>query len=175
MSEPLDELYLKWLYSQVGSVKFKNPSRTYWSLVRKLFTTEFLWFIPNDDNRLEDGRDLRSEFLADQGIEEVDPDWMLLGCSMLEMLIGLSRRLAFECEGEPRDWFWHMIDNLGLYSYNDRKPFPEELVEETLNRVIFRTYQPDGTGGLFPLRHATQDQRKVELWYQLSAYILERG
>lgn len=175
MNEPLDERYLIWLYQQIGSVKLKNPARTHWALARALFTKEFVWLIPNDDNRLEDGRDLRWEFAADCEIT-VDPEWMGLGCSMLEMLIGLSRRFAFEVDREPRECFWRMIDNLGLAHLTDARMQDHtiEEIHEALDRVIWRTYEPNGRGGLFPLRHPEHDQRDVEIWYQLSAYILER-
>lgn len=173
MSQPLDELYLTWLYSQIGSVRLKNPSQTHWSLVRQLYSKEFVWIVPNDDNRVEDGRDLRYEFIDEQMLEDVDPAWLDLGCSMLEMLIGLSRRLSFEAEGESRDWFWTLINNLALRS-DDKNPILVEVVDATLERVIWRTYNPDGSGGLFPLRRAHKNQRKVEIWYQLSAYLLER-
>lgn len=177
MSEPLDEQYLTWLYSQVGSVKLKNPSRTYWSLLRQLFTKEFVWIIPNDDNRVEDGRDLRYEFLRDAGIKRADADWLGLECSILEMLIGLSRRLSFEDEKEadPRWWFWKLLENLGLSTINDRQY--DELyargIDETLDRIVWRTYNHNGEGGLFPLRYPEEDQKDVEIWYQMSAYLLE--
>jgi hypothetical protein len=45
------------------------------------------------------------------------------------------------------------------------------VVDEILERVIGRTYRPDGRGGFFPLRYAEKDQREVELWYQLNAYV----
>ncbi len=177
MDEPLDELYLHWLYKKIGSVRLKNPARTYWSLARKLYTKEFVWLIPNDDNRAEDGRELRYEFMHDEEISYVDDAWMDLGCSMLEMLIALSRRLAFQTEGDPRSWFWHLLDNLGLEHYTDAyfgvMDYEGEL-DEKLDSVIWRTYEPDGGGGLFPLRHPHEDQRDVELWFQLSAYLLER-
>lgn len=171
-NEPLDELYFKWLYSQVGSVR-TSRSRTYWKLLRQLYTKEFVWIIPNDDNRAEDGRDLRYEFIEDQQLDDVDSNWLGLGCSMLEMLIGLSRRLAFEAEGRPRDWFWHLIKTLGLDDYTDNTDFPYDKVDDVLNRVIWRTYSRNGNGGLFPLHKTTKDQRDVEIWYQLSAYLLE--
>lgn len=175
MIEPLDDLYLTWLYSKTGSVKIKNPSRTYWSLLRLLYRKEFVWIIPNDDNRVEDGRDLRYEFLEDQGLDEDDDqEWLGLGCSMLEMLIALSRRFAFEAEGEPADWFWLIIRNLDLNQYTDKVHFPTDEIDERLNAVIWRTYNSDGSGGLFPLQWPERDQRDVEIWYQLSAYILER-
>lgn len=173
MNAPLDEQYLTWLYSQVGSVKLRSPSRTYWSLLRRLYVKEFVWIIPNDDNRLEDGRELRYQFLEDAGIDDPDPIWMGMGCSMLEMMVALSRRLAFETEGEAKWWFWKLIANLGLERCSDSKPCSEEKVDETLDAVIWRTYAPNGQGGLFPLRDTTQDQRDVEIWYQLNAYLLE--
>ena len=173
--QPLDELYLTWLYSQIGSVKLKTLSRTYWSLLRQLYTKEFVWIVANDDNRVEDGRYLRYEFLDDQMIVDPDPEWMDLGCSVLEMLIGLSRRLSFEAEGKSRDWFWILLENLGLESYNDKTYSSHEAVDAVLEQVIWRTYSQNGAGGLFPLKHPKKDQRKVELWYQLNSYLLERS
>lgn len=173
MNEPLDELYLKWLYRLIESNRFRNPSRTYWKLTRKLYTKEFVWYIPNDDNRVEDGKDLRYEFIDDCKLQDVDPEWLDLGCSMLEMLIGLSRRLSFQVQGQPRDWFWHLLTNLDIREYNDYGVFPDTLVDETIDNVIWRTYKSNGRGGLFPLRRPKQDQREVELWYQLNSYVLE--
>lgn len=174
MSHLLDEQYLEWLYSQVASVKTRTRSRTYWNILRQLYCKEFAWFVPNDDNRAEDGRYLRYEFVEELGLD-MEEDWFHLPCSMLEMMIGLSRRLSFEAEGEPRWWFWHLMGNLGLHELNDAVEYSEEEVDEVLDRVIWRTYLPDGRGGLFPLKHAEQDQTRVELWYQLSAYLLERS
>lgn len=176
MSTLLDEEYFVWLYTQVGNPNLKNPSRTHWSLTRQLFTKEFLWFVPNDDNRVEDGKYLRYEFLETNGIESPDSNWMGLGCSMLEMLIGLSRRLSWQSDGEPREWFWELLENIEIAQYNDREYNTDkkiaDRIDEVLNRVIWRTYDQDGVGGLFPLMEADKDQRKVEIWYQLSAYLI---
>lgn len=174
MSEPLDELYFTWLYSQVGDSNITNPNRTYWGMTKQLFTKEFIWFVPNDDNRIADGKDLRYEFVEQSELEDVDLRWMKQGCSMLELLIGLSRRLAFEAEGEARDWFWHMLKNLELDIYNDRRqPSSVNQIDEILDRVIWRTYGINGEGGIFPLRYARDNQRKIELWYQMSSYVQE--
>lgn len=174
MSEPLDELYFKWLYRQVDDVSESNPSYTYWRLLKLMYTKEFVWFVPNDDNRLQDGKDLRYEFIDDERLQQVDSGWVNLPCSVLELLVALSRKLSFEAEGPPAYWFWQMIENLGLYGYNDRTVYPTAVVEGILDRLMFRTYEHNGRGGLFPLRCADEDQRKVELWYQMSAYVLER-
>lgn len=175
MSAQLDELYLTWLYGQIGSIKTRNRSRSYWSLSRQLYKKEFIWLVPNDDNRVEDGRDLRYEFFEACEIVDPDPTWMAMGCSMLEMLIAISRRLSFEADGEPRIWFWHLIEILDLHQYNDRvyNDKIRDTVDDVLDTVIWRTYLPNGRGGLFPLNHPKRDQREVELWYQLSAYLLE--
>lgn len=183
MKAPLDELYFVWLYDQVGDSKVKSPTRTYWRLLKLLFIKEFVWFVPNDDNRIEDGKDLRYEFVEKTGLKDVDQNWIQLGCSVLELMIALSRRLAFEAEGEPRGWFWTLMENIGLGGYSDdhmRRAdygylrWSEKSVDEILDRVLWRTYNSDGSGGFFPLNHPKEDQRNIELWYQLSAYLLEK-
>lgn len=143
--------------------------------MRQLYVKEFVWLIPNDDNRAEDGKALRYEFINEQGIDEVDQEWLDLGCSFLEMLIALARRAAFESDDEVVEWFWRFIFNLGLNNHTDSAYTreTEREVDNVLDIVIFRTYDADGLGGLFPLTHPRQDQRKVELWYQLAAYLTE--
>lgn len=176
MNVPLDELYFEWLYSQASSIRLKNPARTYNKLFRILFQHEFLWIIPNDDNRCEDGKDLRYQFLYSQGMDpdEVDPHWLDEGCSMLELFVALAKRLAFETNAELYEWFWELLENLDLRKYNDSVHIPRKEVERKLDRVIYRTYRPNGRGGLFPLKRPKEDQTDVELWYQLNAYLLER-
>lgn len=171
MSASLEESYFSWLASQVVDLRERNKSKTFWTLLRQLHHKEFVWLIPNDDNRVEDGKELRYEFL--QGAH-IPPAWVGLGCSFLELLIGLSRRLAFEAEGRPRDWFWEMLENLQLNEYTDNDYPPAEVVDEIMEMVIWRQYHPSGAGGIFPLRHPEGDQTKTELWYQLCYYVLER-
>lgn len=175
MNGTVDDLYFEWLYSQIGVVRNRNPARSYWDLARKLYTTPFVGWLPNDDNRAEDGKCLRDEFVDEAGIDFVDREWRELDCSFLEMLIGLARRASFETGVEPVAWFWKMMENLELRNYTDDiyEVSIDEAVEEALNRVNDRTYLRNGDGGLFPLRNAHKDQRKVELWYQLAAYLLE--
>lgn len=169
----LDDRYLTWLYGQVKNVKTRKGPRTYWNLLRQLFETEFIWFVPNDDNRATDGRELRLEYLGASAEDFDYPDWLEMGCSFLELLIGLSRRLAFEAGNDGPSWFWHLIDNLGLLGFNDASNFNPEEVENIVNTVIWRTYDDHGKGGLFPLQHTDNDQRQVEIWYQLSEYLLQ--
>lgn len=171
----LDEEYFEWLYTQIAAVRNRNPSRSYWQLCKQLYTTIFSWSVPNDDNRVEDGRDLRYEFLGDQSGGRATEAWAALECSVLEMLVALARRASFESFGEPGEWFRKFMQNLRLEGYTD-SVYSDAIAKEvrkTLTRVVNRTYAQDGGGGIFPLREPASDQRKVELWYQMSAYLLE--
>lgn len=173
----LDSRYLDWLYSQVApNATSGNPARSYWLLLEQLHNLEFDWSVPNDDNRLEDGKDLREEFLAVSGAKR-DQKWMGQSCSLLEVLIALSRRAEFESAKDSYTWFWQMIDNIGLRDYTDNAydDWVRDEVDQVINCVVHRDYSSDGTGGLFPLRHPDCDQREVELWYQMSSYLLENG
>jgi hypothetical protein len=172
---PIDELYFTWLYNQVGDSTAADPFRTHWNLLRQLYQTEFVHIVDRDDNRLQDGRDLRQEFLDETG-READPEWVDIGCSMLELMLGLSRAASFEDldAEEPRFWFWRLAKNAGLDQFNDHHAYPNPDVEAIADRVMYRTYNANGTGGFFPLKHPREDQRRVELWYQLNAYMIER-
>ena len=52
-----------------------------------------------------------------------------------------------------------------------QKQFTTQEVDDVLETVIWRNYQANGHGGLFPLKNAKRDQTKVEIWYQLAAYL----
>jgi hypothetical protein len=125
-----------------------------------------------DDNRAQDGLDLRADFLRESHLEP-DEFWGREGCSVLEMLIAFSRRAEFETDIPLREWFWKLVDNLGLYECNDATDPDPNFVTEVIERFVFRTYDHNGHGGLFPLRHTPNDQREVEVWYQFSEYVCE--
>lgn len=173
--DSLDERYLNWLVGQVASVKTRARARTHWSLLRQMHATMFAAIVARDENRTADAKDLRYEFLALNEDEPGEIEWIRSPCSMLELFIILSRKLAFDLDEDAVPWFWHLIETLELEQFNDRAydRHAEVFISNALDRVIWRTYSPDGQGGLFPLRDPSQDQRRVELWYQLQAYLLE--
>lgn len=174
MTGTIDDQYFEWLYSHIGSVRNRNPARSIWHLAHQLYTKEFVWLVANDDNRVEDGRELRQEFMDQRHPDEIPREWLELGCSMLEMMIALGRRASFEANGSPGDWFWKFLRHLDIFIYDDAfDQFAERHVDQVLDRFIYRNYDSSGEGGLFPLRRAERDQRKVELWYQMAAYIGE--
>lgn len=172
MDEPIEETYFKWLYSKVSKVNVPTPSLTYWSLLRDLHAIEFVWVVIGDDNRAGDGLEVRKEFLRQAYLDE-DPAWMDIGCSFLEMLIGLAKRAEFDTYMTTSQWFWIFIENLGLTDFNDSEPWNARVVGDVVDRVIWRTYHRNGQGGIFPLHDTDHDQRKVELWYQFCEYLVE--
>lgn len=179
---PLDDLYLEWLYKKIGLVRNKNLATSYWQLAKKLYSTEFIYFVPNDENRAWDGMDLREDFLTETPSAEYDDDWCNQECSMLEMMLGLAYRADFLADrdvmaGGVGAWFWEFAKNVGLKAYTDNTITTRSLeeIEFILDRVNNRTYSRNGEGGLLPNYKSRRDQRRVELWSQLNAYLLNNG
>lgn len=176
MSERVEDRYFEWLYGHFAAVSNRNPSRSHWELARKLHSREFVWLVANDDNRVEDGKELRMEFIHEEGTDDVDMLWIEVGCSVLEMLVALADRAAFETSRAPGHWFGVFLKNLGLDKYDDAHwtDNAHRHVDRKLDQLIYRTYSPTGRGGIFPLQAPAEDQRRVELWYQMSAYFIEK-
>lgn len=174
---PLDRPYLEWLYRKVADPDTEDTSQTFWKLFEQLYNSEALWLVPHDDNRLQDGKDLRRAFSETLRKPINDPEWLGLECSVLELMIGLANRLSYEdLEGRGTEfWFWRLVENLKLDRCTDRSRFSKRRVDEVIGRVLHREYETDGDGGFFPLKHPEGDQRDIELWYQLSAYIIEQN
>lgn len=169
--------YFEWLQHQV--LYFDQPLE-HGKLLRKLYSLAYIPIVDHDENRMLDGIFLRNEYFG-----EYDTDQNIIDspCSFLEFLIGLSRRMNFiygnVYEDRRKDCFWTLIRNMGVYDYNDEyyDSFGEDrvdkMVEEAVNRIVYRTYGVDGTGGLFPLQNPRENQRNVEVWYQMNQYLAE--
>lgn len=163
--------YFKFLCGLVGRTD------THKRLLIELHMTEFQPLIPNDDNRCEDGKQLRVRFEDEEGRQPALSFSQFEQCTVLEMLIGLSLRLEFETmssrwEKTPSEWFWILLDNLDL-EWCDDDSFDQKEVASKIRTFVERHYKSDGSGGIFPLKKPRKDQRRIEIWYQMSAYILE--
>ena len=169
--------YYSWL---CNLIKTNQKTKHYWLLANALQEKNFEWSVANDDNRIFEARDLREKFCNFVDIPYNDERFSEK-VSMLELLISLAYRCETIMEGEPTnmkmiDWFWRMMSNAGLDIYTDEDFYEmhgEIEVNAILKEIINRTYGRDGRGGLFPLRRPKKDQRKVELWYQMNAYLVE--
>jgi len=174
MIEPLEHAYFNWLYSKVCNVRTTAKSQQFETLLQELHRTQFPWLLSGDDNREEEGRVLRDEFIT-TSLAEAPEEWFDEGCSVLEMLIAFSRRAADQTGDEAKTWFWIMLDNLGLADLSDNKNPDRTRIREILDIFIWRTYDERGHGGLFPLRETEYDQRYIELSYQLSEYLYQNN
>lgn len=158
--------YITWLRDLVDGL---GPSNDL--LFDAAWTVEFRPYVPNDDNRAADGLALRSEY-EDQHSTDL-PDFG--ECRVLEFLIAIARqieKLTYDNENPGRyvDIFWELIYNLDLNN-------PDSLEEaiSIFEAMRERQYRADGSGrgGLFPLKNPKEDQREIEIWYQIAAYLEE--
>jgi hypothetical protein len=170
----IEQAYFEWMCDLVCDRRYANQI-TYEKLLRFLHDTEFVYFIPKDENRAEDGIDLRYRFAIHHDYEDID--YCLDGpCSVLEMMVALAIRCEESIMDDPGrgdrtgQWFWGMVSNLGLGSMIDSR-FDRQYVEEVVDRFLNRDYEPNGKGGLFTVRHCNRDLRTVEIWYQLCWYL----
>lgn len=166
--------YFDWLASLVLPPRQKS----YKKLLRYLFETDFYCLIPMDDNRAEDGISLRYRYGIENRIDQREIATYLDDhlCSVLEMMVALAKRLEDDIMWEPElgdrtsEWFWRMINNLGLEFADDRK-FDISKVGQIIERFLSRQYRYDGLGGLFCVKNPRKDLRDVEIWYQANWYL----
>lgn len=164
-------IYEQWLITKIN----KSQIKKYNKLLHHLHCTPFRWSIKNDDSREIEGAALRSYFCYDS-IKYFDTPEV---ATVLEVLIVLSDRCSWILEGHPKglnssQCFWLMMKNLGLVGFTDDKyDSYSEFIADVLTNFLDRTYDFYGRGGLFPLKNSKEDQRCVELWYQMNTYLLE--
>lgn len=163
----MDYEYYEWLVSQI----FLPPNKSFNTLFDMMHSREFVWLVPNDDNRIQDSLDLRTEFLNGKK-NKLD----LEGATLLEILVSLSRRVSFTAGHSPEHWAWVLIKNLRLNKKFDPLTAEEMVkINDILEALVWRTYQQNGQGGFFPLKRPDEDQTQVEIWYQMNKYVIERS
>ena len=168
--------YFEWMYKLISGDRFADGI-SYKKLMQYLYDTPFRWSIRNDVNRAEDGIDLRRRFSIECGFDSgYLSSYLESPCSVLEMLIALAIRCEETIMDDPAfgnrtgQWFWKMITNLKLGGMTDAR-YDHNYVEERINIFLDRTYEPDGTGGLFVIPNCEDDLRNVEIWIQLLWYL----
>lgn len=165
--------YFEWLEKQVV---YFDKQYTYHNLLSVLYSVEYIPRIDKDQNRLIDGIYIRKEYFDKY---RTDQSIVSLPCNFLEFLIGLARRMNYiygdVYEDRTKDCFWTLIRNMGLSELNDLsyEKHNEHDILFAVYRVINRTYDVTGDGGLFPLQNPRENQRNVEVWYQMNQYLAE--
>lgn len=174
----IEREYFDWLCKLVCGDGFSKQA-SYEKLLTYLHKVPFRYSLSMDENRASDGTGMRYRFARTK--VPVSRVWDILDylqgdCSVLEMMVALAVR----CEENIMDdasygdrtgqWFWQMIVNLGLGGMTNER-FDWDIVEPAINRFLDREYEPDGTGGLFTIRHCRRDLRDVQIWYQMCWYL----
>ena len=165
--------YFEWLKSQVDFLDFPEKyDRLFSALQARIFTYKH----PMDKNRAMDAismRDLYREETEKRAPSNVLPP------TVLEFFVAISKRMNYICssfdQDKTKEIFWRLMANLKL---NDMSDVRYEIlggdrqVNDILDRFLDRQYEVDGSdGGLFPMARPRQNQREIEIWYQMNQYL----
>lgn len=172
------ENYFKYLCDQARLGK-KNG---FGELALSLFETDFLYLIPDDENRNIDGIEERERFIYScRDASSIEKIFLVedFPCSVFELMLGVARRMdnyAYDLDEGSRIYlcFYTLLDNLRLSKFNDDE-FDELYVNDILSNFVNRTYKPNGQGSLFPLKHPEADMRIVPIWNQMTAFLNENN
>lgn len=155
---------LKWIW-------FNDPE--YDDLMSVLDDIEYKVVIPMDENRLEEGRYLRTYCTKSYSRKESDP------VSVLEVLAAFAYRMTHEWldgyEDRTEDFFFELVSNLGLKRYKNKvfeknPERAEEAVREVVRIWLDREFSEDGVGGIMPVYKSKRDQRDLQMWDQFMDY-----
>lgn len=154
-----------------------DDDRGYEKLFWILHNTNFLYMLDRDDNRSADGIELRDDYEIPYEYKKYKYEFMDRPCSVLEMLIGLAIRvddniIGDPAEEHPEEFFWKMIDNLGLDKFK-RNRYEDHDVTKILEKWMLRKFDKNGRGSPFPIKYDHRDQRKLEIWDQMNTYVSE--
>lgn len=175
MRNIVSEDYFNYLYNIVCDV---TASIKYVELLHFLYDTKFEYDNAMDENRANNGIDLRYRFAMDcqYSKSEIDAYIGYMPCNMLEMMIGLALSIEEHIMDDPTcgnrtgQWFWNMITSLGLSGMCDGQ-FNEWRATEVMNRFVDRNYKRNGEGGLFTISDNSIDMRELEIWHQAMCYL----
>ena len=170
--------YFDWLVHFVWENRSLNDVN-YHMLFTFLFNEPFVPTTIQDEARASDAISMRHRFehkFGDMGICDICPT-----VNMLEMMVALAYRMedSIMADNDYGDrtgqWFWEMVCSLGLGGMSDRS-FNEAKARAIMDRFDSRGYSYNGEGGLFTIpkeliNDQNFDMRKLDIWYQMHAYI----
>ena len=168
--------YFDWMYGLVYDRRCDRSS--YRKLFMCLDSIEFTYILGMDANRASDGIDLRYRFGHELGYTDTTIRMLTADrpCSVLEMLVALSVRCEESIMADPEkgnrvnQWFWVMIDNLGIGGM-DNSRFDEQYVHHVIYIFLNRKYDASGRGGPFFINGIHVDMRTADIWYQAMWYL----
>lgn len=134
-------LYASWLIKR-GCLENYTELALVWDEI------DFAWYIPEDEDKAIQALRMRDEYCYETGL----PMPRQAPATFLEVFVSITDTLTAMLYQDRESFTKSILLNLGARSYSDDGRLPSEIHEEALNiaeRVIYRTYSRNGTGGLF--------------------------
>lgn len=178
MRNQIESEYNEWLLELSENLCADGTSHQ--KLFEYLYSREFYSNVGRDENRVEDGKDLRLRFSEDSmryNYRDIYKYLYNYPCSVLEMMIALAYRCEdimsdFEKGDRTGMWFSKMLHSLHLDEMDDNN-YDEQYVEQVVDNLINHKYKRNGDGGLFTINNPRKNMQKVEIWYQMCWYLDE--
>ena len=111
---------------------------------------DFVWYIPEDEDKAIQALRMRDEYCYETGA----PTPRHAPASFLEVFVSVTDTLTAMLYQDRESFTKSILLNMGARSYSDDGRPPSEIHEESLiiaERVMYRTYSRNGTGGLFQI------------------------
>lgn len=172
-----NDYYFDWL---CDLVRVNEQTLHWYEVLWVLDNKDFIVVHPMDENRVGDALDLRMEYWNSRAkMSLVERE----SASILEVLIALARRGERDIMHDPdlgdrtSDWFWIMMENLGLdefahYGALDSRKNVEKL-DKILEKFLMRQYDREGNGSIFMAKTSAVNMKKEELWSQMNYFFDE--
>jgi len=171
------DIYFNWMSVMVfPNIYERNHYNT---LLKALHSSLFYFSIPMDENRMQDGIDLRYRFAYENGypIDIVKNElYRSNTCSILEMMVALAikgnERILYDYEtGGRTDFiFKEMLKSLQIIDLSDEN-FSKSYFDYRISKFLNRDYSYNGNGGLFTVHDPRDDMRTVDIWYQMNWFL----
>lgn len=159
--------YTRWLIHNILGV---NDVDNLW-LCLCLQDIEFYYTDRDDANRAADARNLRTDYIFENGDEE-DITGLPSTPTVFEVLVAMADR-ATTIDYDPAwTWFSLFIKNLGFDYLTDDEwsPDAERFVKSTVRRWLDRQFDPSGVGS--PFRgNGTYDVSRQTMWHAMQWYL----
>lgn len=134
-------LYTPWLI-QRGCLENYTELASVWDEL------DFVWYIPEDEDKAVQALRMRDEYCYETSM----PLPRQAPASFLEVFVSITDSLTAMLYQDREEFTKSILLNMGARSYSDDGRLPSEIHEEALviaERVMYRTYGRNGSGGLF--------------------------
>lgn len=183
--------YFEWLVSKVTSPAVPDDAQA--RIVLQVLRDIRIQGLPMADDapRLEDGKQLRTNFVDETGMtvrsykDALEPDSGF--CTVLELLVALSMRMD-DIMRDPLDpsssipsWFWGMVSTMvgqsfypcSYWAFSIDASTPVVVAESTM-KFLGRQYDPTGHNGNIFIDMSGIDLRAIDIWEQACRFMSAR-